>query len=123
MRGGLQDDSNAVPEENLKTEIWVMAHIRRCSAEGIPATVARKGDLSAGTLMLKINRLEHGCLVLSQMRDMDGALGWLAAFDGDLVPESQADEYVARAVSRDPDLWVVEIEDRDGRHPFPGKIL
>lgn len=110
-------------DENLKTEIWVMAHVRSCFAEGVPATVARKGDLSGGTLLLKINRLEHGCLVLSQMRDIDAELGWLAAFDGELVPEIQADEYIERAVSRDPDLWVVEVESREGWHPFPGKIL
>ena len=60
--------------------------------------------------------------VLSQVRGQDAELGWLAAFDGALVPEAEADAYIARAVARDPDLWVVEVEDRQGRHPFPGKL-
>ncbi len=98
-----------------------MAHIRQCLAEGIPATVAHKGDAKGGTLMLKLNLLEGGCRVLSQARGLDGALGWLAAFKGEAVPEAEADQHIARAISRDPDLWVVEIEDRDGHHPFEGK--
>ena len=98
-----------------------MAHIRQCLAEGTSATVVHKGDAKGGTLVLKLNLLGKGFRVLSQARDLDGALGWLAAFKGALVPEAEADEHIARAISRDPDLWVVEIEHRDGRHPFEGK--
>lgn len=110
-------------QDRLPTDVWVMAHVRQCNSEGIPATVARKGEAKGGTLILKINQLEDGCRVLSQARDLDGNLGWLAAFKGELVPEPEADAYIARAVQRDPDLWVVEIEDRAGRHPFEGKVL
>lgn len=110
-------------DDRLPTDLWVMAHIRRCNGEGVPAVVARKGHANAGTLILKLNLLERGCRVLTQMRDLDGAMGWMAAFQGGLVPEAEADAYIARAVARDPDLWVVEIEDRAGRNPFGGKEL
>ena len=110
-------------DERLPTDVWVMAHVRRCSAEGIPVTVARKGEAKGGTLLLKVNQLDQGCRVLSQARDLDGRLGWLAAFKGALVEEAEADAYIARAVARDPDLWVVEVEDRDGNHPFDGKVF
>ena len=108
-------------DDRLPTDLWVMGHIRGLSAQGIPATVAHKGEAKGGTLLLKINQLELGCRLLSQARDLDGRLGWLAAFKGEFVAEGEADAYIARAVSRDPDLWVVEIEDREGRHPFEGK--
>ncbi len=100
-----------------------MAHLRQCLAEGTPATVAHKGDAKGGTLMLKLNLLDGGCRVLSQARGLDGSLGWLAAFKGEAVPEAEADAHIARARAREPDLWVVEIEHRDGRHPFEGKEL
>jgi hypothetical protein len=110
-------------DDRLPTHLWVMAHVRRCIADGIPVAVIRKGEAQGGTLLLVVNHLEKGCRVLSQARDLDGNPGWLAAFDGALVPAAEADSYVARAVDRDPDLWVVEVEDRDGRHPFDGKIF
>ncbi len=109
--------------ERLPTHVWVGAHLRWCHVRGIPVTVARKGDTAAGTVMLKLNRLELGCRVLTQMSDIDGKIGWLAAFDDAPVPEPEADAYIARAVKRDPDLWVIEIEDREGRNPFLGKVM
>jgi hypothetical protein len=110
-------------EERLPTEIWVMAHVRRSIVENITMTVVRKGEPKYGTLLLKVNRLDGRCRVLTQARDLDGRLGWLAAFKGAEVPETEADAYIARSVDRDPDLWVIEIEDREGRQVFEGKLL
>ncbi|MEZ5668507.1 MAG: DUF1491 family protein [Alphaproteobacteria bacterium] len=110
-------------DDRLPTELWVMAHVRRCNAAGVPAMVVRRGDAGRGTVILKINQLEHGCRILSQTRDLDGTMGWLAALKGALVPEAEADAYVARAVDRDPDLWVIEVEHREGWHPFEGKVF
>ncbi|MCP5367027.1 MAG: DUF1491 family protein [Hyphomicrobiales bacterium] len=112
-----------MPDDRLKAEVWIMAHVRRCSVEGVPAMVVRRGDDRGGTLMLKLNRLENGCRVLSQATDLDGNRGWIAAFKGEAVDEAEADAYIRRAIDRDPDLWVVEIEHRDGWHPFEGKEI
>ena len=120
---GLQMEDAAMDDDRLVTDVWVMAHVRRCNNDGVPAMVVRKGNLKSGMLMLKINQIEGGCRVLSQMRDLDGAMGWLPAFKGALVSEPDADAYIERAIDRDPDLWVVEIEDRTGRNPFEGKEL
>lgn len=56
--------------------------------------------------------------MLRQETRLDGALGWAAAFDGALCAEADADAYIARARSQDPDLWAVEIESADGWSPF-----
>ena len=110
-------------DDRLPTHLWIQAHLRTCSAEGTPATVMHKGEKMSGMLLLKLNQLDLGCRVLTQMRDIDGKLGWMAALKGELVAEAEADDYIARAIQRDPDLWVVEIERRDGKHPFEGKLL
>lgn len=100
-----------------------MAHVRRCNGAGVPAMVVRRGDPARGTVLLKLNLLGSGCRLLSQSRTLDGEMGWLAALKGALVPEPEADAYVARAIDRDPDLWVIEIEHREGWHPFDGPVF
>ncbi len=111
------------PDGRLPSELWIKAHLRRCFAEGMPATVVHRGEKNSGTLILKLNQLEAGCRVLSQTRSLEGEIAWMPALGGELVEESAADAYIERAVSRDPDVWVLEIEDREGRHPFEGKLL
>ena len=85
--------------------------------------MARRGEKMGGLVLLKVNRLDQGCRLLNQTRDLDGKLAWLPALGGEFVEEPAADDYIARAVQRDPDLWVVEIEHRDGWHPFEGQEL
>ena len=109
--------------ERLPTELWVRAHVRRYSMQGIPVVIARRGDEHRGAVVIKINRLEDGCAVLTQTSDLDGNIAWLAALDGKLVEESEVDAYIERQITRDRDLWVLEIEDRQGRCLFDGEIL
>jgi hypothetical protein len=110
-------------EPRLKTKLQVMAAVRLCTLRAIPIAVARRGDEDAGTILVKLNRLEHGFIVLAQTRTPLGDLAWLRATGELPVDEATADAYIARQVQRDPDVWVVEIEDREGRQVFAGRIL
>jgi hypothetical protein len=105
-------------DPKLKTSVSVAAGIRLCSVNGVGATVARHGDDEAGAILLKINRLGAGVSVLAQTRTPEGELVWSPGTG----PAAVADAYIARQVKYDPDLWVVEIEDREGRHFFPGRL-
>jgi len=110
-------------DDRLPSELWLKAHMRRLSVEGIPVAVIHRGEAMGGTVIVKVNQLDLGCRVLTQARGLDGQLGWLAGFENRLMPEPEVDAYIDRAVKRDPDVWVLEIEDRAGRHLFEGKML
>ncbi|MFO1058656.1 MAG: DUF1491 family protein [Dongiaceae bacterium] len=108
-------------EPRLPTHLWVMAEIKRCNALGLPTYLVRRGDAERGTVLLRIDRFALGYRLLVQARDAEGRLGWLEVGTDMAPPDATA--YVDRAVARDPDLWVVEVEDRQGRNPFAGVVL
>jgi len=107
----------------LKSRLRVQAAIRACAVRGLTATVARHGDDDAGTILVKQNLMGTGFRVLTQVRDAQGARAWLAGTGSDPVEEKTADAYIARQVTRDADLWVIEIEDASGWLPFAEKLL
>jgi GMP synthase (glutamine-hydrolysing) len=107
----------------LKTEFWVQACVRRGDLDGTPVMVVRKGDPTSGAILIKRNRFALGCTVLVETRDAAGERAWYPGTGPDPVDEAAADAYIERSRSRDPDLWVIEIEDRHGRLPFDEKLL
>ena len=103
-------------QARVKAELWIKAHIRKCNAQAIPATVVRRGDDQAGALIIKVNQLGPGCAVLVPANTLDGGRKLRWALGENLVPESEADAYIEKQLNMDPDIWVLEIEDREGRH-------
>jgi len=110
-------------QPKLRAKLWVQAALRRSDLAGVPAMVVHRGDPDSGAVLVKLNRLEAGCTVLTQIRTADGAPAWLRGTGAQPVPEAEADAYVARQLRYDDDLWVLEIEDRAGRLPFDDEIV
>ena len=102
-------------EPRVKTSIWVAALIRRAELAGASAFVARKGEADAGAVIVKIALLDGRARVWSSTYGSEGQRRWMKATGANVVPDADAEAYVARARGRDADLWVVEIEDREGR--------
>lgn len=102
--------------DRLTAEFWIKAHIRRCGVENVPAVVARRGDETAGQVILKLNGFASGCEVLVAGSDMDGNRLWRRATGPEPVSEADADAYIARQIAYDSDAWVLEIEDPARRH-------
>lgn len=106
-------------DHTLPTELWLDARLRALNAAGISYYIIRRGAYASGIVLLKINGLNGACRLLIQQRNFTtDKLEWAAALKEEIVAEGEADAYVARAVARDPDLWVIEIEDRGMSNPF-----
>lgn len=105
-------------EPRLKSELWVKAQLRLCDVELLPAVVARRGDPDAGQVLVKVVRSRIDCDVLARRYIEDGARAWTCAVTG---AESDCDAYIARELDIDPDAWVLEIEDAQGRYRPDGQ--
>ena len=101
-------------EPRLKAEIFVAAHVRRVNAEGAFCAIARRGDPDAGAVAIKVYIPPGQARLFMQSRDLDGRSIWREPLE-ELCSEKDIDQWLQKEVSIDPDLWIVEIEDRDGR--------
>ncbi len=112
-----------VTEPRIRTSLWVQAQLRVCDLRNMPLVVRRRGDPDAGAIVLLISRGASGVVALSQTRDDLGRLAWLRPLGADPVEASKVEEFVTRTVKRDPDVWVIEIEDYRNEYVPDGPIL
>jgi hypothetical protein len=98
----------------LKAGIFVRALIRRAEVSGASAYVLKKGIEESGAIILKIARPDGTSLVLSQARRGEGELVWVKPLGGS-TDEEAARIWFDKQMKFDPDLWIVEIEDRKGQ--------
>ena len=103
---------------SVKSAIWVQAYLRRCNAMGLPAMLVRRGAEEAGSIYVKVNRLDGRVLLIGPApgpaHDHRGERRWMKLIGDGAVPEAEAEAYLRRIHSRDPDIWIIEIEDRTG---------
>lgn len=98
----------------LTAEFWVQAYLRRLSLHTIPAFVTAHGDNTAGAVLVKLNTLDGQAKAFVRQFDlMTGDRTWQVLADG---AESDVDASISKQRSFDRDLWVIEVESRDGRH-------
>jgi len=109
-------------EPRIKAGVWVSAALRLGTADNKPGVVLRKGDADAGGVLVVL-RGRSGCMVLTQFRDAMGELAWMRGTGPAPVAEAAADEYVAKQIKYDPDLWVLEFDAADYLPPFEGKLV
>lgn len=98
----------------LASGLWVQAYMMRCQIEGIAVYVEARGDGTAGAVIVKLCTLDGNACAYERRYDiLRDTRSWEVLVEG---PEPDVDAALARAKSRDPDLWIVAVEDRAGRH-------
>jgi hypothetical protein len=105
----------------LKTSIWVAAYLRRCQTEGAFGAVRRRGAEEAGAVFVKIALLDGNAMLYvpasqstyDESRPVDRVF---TPSPPQPVPEQKIEERLQKEISFDPDVWIVEIEDKAGRH-------
>ena len=109
-------------DDRLPTKLLVGAQILQAATQNVPITVLHSGDPHSGMIVLKINLMNGQAHVLVQMRQIE-ELVWSPAGAAGHLPEAEADALLERQLRFDPDVWLLEIEDKQGRHWFPGRRL
>jgi hypothetical protein len=104
----------------LKSELWVKAYMRRCAHEGVAAVLVRRGDPDAGAIYIKISRLDGTsalfCPAPAGLDVMRQDRQWVSCLEREPASETDADTYLQRQITFDSDIWIIAVEDRQGRH-------
>jgi hypothetical protein len=105
----------------VKSNIWVAAYLRRCQTESIFGAVRRRGAEEAGAIFIKLALLDGRALLFApapqtaydDSRPTDRVFSQVTA---EPVAEQAVEDRLAKEVRFDSDVWIVEVEDRAGRH-------
>src|SRR5512136_2479704 len=101
----------------LKTSIWVAAYLRRCQAAGVFGAVRRRGAEEAGAVFVKVGLLDGNAMlfvpapqtVYDEGRPIERIF---VPTSPQPMPEASVEERLAKEIRFDPDVWIVETEDR-----------
>jgi hypothetical protein len=99
-------------EPRLTAEFWVQAYLARLRFAAIPAFITARGDATAGAVIVKANTLDGNARAFARSYDTNGTRIWAPLAEG---PDAAVEAALARQRRFDPDLWIIEIEDRAGR--------
>ncbi|GLP84939.1 DUF1491 family protein [Tritonibacter mobilis] len=98
----------------LTARFWVDAYLARLRFQDIPAFVTAHGDDTAGAVLVKLNTLDGEARAYHRSFDlMTGDRKWVELVAGS---DEDVEASIAKQRQFDSDLWVIEVEDRQGRH-------
>lgn len=105
----------------LTSDFFVSAYLRRAGTEGVFAGLRRRGGSAAGAIFIVVDHLDgtaalFGPAPQSAYEHGDGERAFTRLHEADTLPRDEIEAKITREIRFDPDCWVVEIEDREGRH-------
>ena len=104
----------------LRSDFLVSAHLRRLNGLNIPAVLRRRGAAEAGAIFVKVDRLDgsadlYGPAPQALFEAEDSGVRRFSALLSGASP-LDVEERLTREIRFDSDLWIIEIDDRAGRH-------
>ena len=104
----------------LRSDIWVSAYLRRCGVEGVDAVLRTRGAAEAGAILVKVDRLDgtsdlYGPAPQSAFEGRPEDRLFARINEAAPVDHAESERLIERERRFDPDLWIVEVEDRAGR--------
>ena len=101
----------------LTSEFWVSAYVRRCHLEGAFALVRKRGAAEAGAIFIVVDRLDGGNDLYAPAPQSEAEDDGGRVFErvGERLTGLDVEERLARERRFDSDLWIVAVEDRQGR--------
>ncbi len=97
-------------QPRLTSRLLVDALLRKILQEGGFATIVQRGNDAAGAILIEC--IERGQLaeLLEKTTDFEGVSQWRRIAPPDAAPAKWTDEYRARRVASDADLWWIELD-------------
>ena len=100
----------------LRSDIWVAAFLRRASVNGGFAALRRRGAAEAGAIFVLVDRLDGRAALFEPAPSLDGERRFLRVHAAEWIDPAEAEARLQRQLGFDPDMWIVELESRDGTH-------
>ena len=105
---------------HLRAEIFVSAYLRRCTSEGAYALLRRRGAAEAGAIFVRVDRLDgtstlYGPAPQTQLADAGIDRLWARLHKDETIDNISAEQRLKKEISFDPDIWIVDVDDRAGR--------
>lgn len=99
---------------------WLPAHLeaggllRQVQAAGGFATVIKKGERDAGTILVVLAENGANLRVFERMPQVSGGREWTLSITQNSDNPHEFHEYLERRGARDPDLWIIELDIPNG---------
>ncbi|MBN8532674.1 MAG: DUF1491 family protein [Rhizobiales bacterium] len=104
----------------LKSDFIVSATIRRAELGGAFAALRKRGGMEAGAIFVVVDRLDGTCQLFGPAPQAhygaeDGARAFTRMHPDETASREVIEARLEKEMRFDPDLWILEIEDRNGQ--------
>ena len=111
----------------MKSELWVKSYLRARAGQNVMAVLSRRGDVDAGAIFILVDMMDGSCHLYGPapagLEVVSSERRWVDCIGEEVVERAQALDYLRSQSDMDPDIWIVEVEDKLGRNFIDDEIV